>query len=90
MPLRKRQEIQAVLRKKIKQRLRNYKQQMTAGVQIGFREAKASGNGSPTRAPAVICGTIIKKEGVVVVELDQFKYTLNNYAQPLTELRDSL
>lgn len=36
------------------------------------------------------CGTIIKKEGVVVVELDQFKYTLNNYAQPLTELRDSL
>lgn len=31
-----------------------------------------------------------KKEGVVVVELDQFKYTLNNYAQPLTELRDSL
>lgn len=31
-----------------------------------------------------------KKEGVVVVELDQFKYTLNNYAKPLTELRDSL
>lgn len=30
------------------------------------------------------------KEGVVVVELDQFKYTLGNYAQPLTELRDSL
>ncbi|MBS6396361.1 MAG: peptide chain release factor 2 [Clostridiales bacterium] len=25
-----------------------------------------------------------------MVELDQFKYTLNNYAQPLTELRDSL
>ena len=31
-----------------------------------------------------------KKEGVVVVELDQFKYTLNSYAQPMTELRDSL
>jgi len=33
---------------------------------------------------------IKKKEGVVVVELDQFKFTLNSYAQPLTELRDSL
>lgn len=32
----------------------------------------------------------IKKEGVVVVELDQFKYTLGTYTQPLTELRDSL
>lgn len=31
-----------------------------------------------------------KKEGVVVVELDQYKYTLNSYAQPMTELRDSL
>ena len=31
-----------------------------------------------------------KKEGVVVVELDQFKYTLNSYEQHLTELRDSL
>lgn len=41
-------------------------------------------------SPMNSCGTIIKKEGVVVVELDQFKYTLNNYAQPLTELRDSL
>ena len=31
-----------------------------------------------------------KKEGVVLVELDQFKYTLNSYAKPMTELRDSL
>lgn len=30
------------------------------------------------------------KEGVVMVELDQFKYTLSTYEQPLYELRDSL
>ena len=33
---------------------------------------------------------IKKKEGVVMVELDQFKYTLSSYAKPMTELRDSL
>ena len=31
-----------------------------------------------------------KEEGAVMVELDQFKYTLNTYKTPLTEVRDSL
>ena len=30
------------------------------------------------------------KEGEAVVELDQFKYTLNKYEKPLVEVRDSL
>jgi hypothetical protein len=30
------------------------------------------------------------KEGEAVVELDQFKYTLNTYEKPLVEVRDSL
>ena len=58
--------------------------------QIDFQDAGASGNRSPTRAMEGHMRNENKKEGVVVVELDQFKYTLNNYAQPLTELRDSL
>lgn len=32
----------------------------------------------------------IKKGSDFVVELDQFKFTLNNYEGPLEELRDSL
>ena len=32
----------------------------------------------------------IKKEVIFVVELDQFKYTLNTYITPLQEVRDSL
>ena len=28
------------------------------------------------------------KEGEAVVELDQFKYTLNTYEKPLVEVRD--
>lgn len=31
-----------------------------------------------------------KKEVKLVVELDQFKYTLNTYKEPLVEVRDSL
>ncbi len=43
------------------------------------------------RPPGRPAGIIIKKkEGVVMVELDQFKYTLSSYAKPMTELRDSL
>ena len=34
--------------------------------------------------------TNIKKEGEAVVELDQFKTTLNAYKHPLQEVRDSL
>ena len=30
------------------------------------------------------------KGGEIVVELDQFKVTLNSYAEPLVEVRDSL
>jgi hypothetical protein len=30
------------------------------------------------------------ERGEIVVELDQFKYTLNSYTQPLIEVRDSL
>ena len=30
------------------------------------------------------------KEGVMLVELDQFKAELNNYKEPLCEVRDSL
>jgi hypothetical protein len=32
----------------------------------------------------------IKKEGKMLVELDQFKVTLNTYAKGLMEVRDSL
>ena len=30
------------------------------------------------------------KGGEIVVELDQFRVTLNSYAEPLVEVRDSL
>lgn len=30
------------------------------------------------------------KEGDTVVELDQYKFTLNSYREPLVEVRDSL
>ena len=33
---------------------------------------------------------IKKKEVKQVVELDQFKYELNNFKEPLVEVRDSL
>jgi hypothetical protein len=32
----------------------------------------------------------IKKEGKILVELDQFKVTLNSYTEGLKEVRDSL
>ena len=40
---------------------------------------------------AIIINCEIKiKGGEIVVELDQFKVTLNSYAEPLVEVRDSL
>ena len=33
---------------------------------------------------------LIIRGGEIVVELDQFKVTLNSYAEPLVEVRDSL
>ncbi len=32
----------------------------------------------------------MRKEGDTMVELDQFKFTLNSYREPLVEVRDSL
>ena len=37
----------------------------------------------------ILCERKIKG-GEIVVELDQFKVTLNSYAEPLVEVRDSL
>lgn len=33
---------------------------------------------------------LLKERGDYMVELDQFKFTLNSYQKPLIELRDSL
>ncbi len=33
---------------------------------------------------------LLKERGDYMVELDQFKFTLNSYQKPLMELRDSL
>ena len=44
-----------------------------------------------THLYAIIINCEIKiKGGEIVVELDQFKVTLNSYAEPLVEVRDSL
>lgn len=32
----------------------------------------------------------MRERGDIMVELDQFKFTLNSYAEPLMEVRDSL
>ena len=78
MPLRKRQKIQAVLRKKIKT-----SEAWTTGRADAKQKLWVKAVGRAER-------NYNKKEGELVVELDQFKYTLNSYAQPFTELRDSL
>ena len=71
--------------------MRNLKKQQQFGQHTdGFSGAEATENSSRGMcAGSNCCGT--QNKGVTrLVELDQFKYTLNTYREPFVELRDSL